>query len=77
MPRVICPIRIAAERWQPFYRGELRSLQTTALDGRTVRIPASAMRPFIENDGISGVFIIDFDERGKLIAVTRAPTRPT
>lgn len=77
MPRVICPIRISAERWEPFYRGLIQSLQATSLDGRTVQLPATALRPFVDSNGVDGIFMIDFSDSGKLIALHRVALRPT
>lgn len=71
MPRVICPIRISAERWEPFYRGEVQRLQTTTIDGRTVQMPAAALRPFVEANGVEGIFVIDFSDAGKLVGIQR------
>ncbi len=73
MPRVICPITLSAERWLPYYQGAVRALVVRSLDGRSVQLPAHALRPFVDHDGLHGIFIVDFDESGRLQGLQRLP----
>lgn len=54
-----------------FYRGEASSVHVTAEDGRRVRFPAEALRPYVERDGVRGVFLLRFDARGRLLGLDR------
>lgn len=71
MPRVICPIALSADRWLPFYRGELRALLVRSLDGRSVQLPAASLQRFVDMDGLNGIFVVDFTDGGKLVRIER------
>lgn len=62
----IC-LSIPREKVLRYYEGSAQHVVATATNGQTVRFPASCLRPFITDDGVKGVFIIQFDEKGKLI----------
>lgn len=42
-----------------------------SLDGRTVRFPASRLRPFMTTTGIQGRFTISFDDQHKFLEMRR------
>ncbi len=62
---------IDPEDYRRYYEGAARSVVARALDGRTVRFPASLLRPFLLADGIHGRFRIRCDAAGKLVSIDR------
>jgi hypothetical protein len=40
-------------------------------EGRRIRFPALALRPFVMHDGVNGVFVLRVDENNKLIDLRR------
>ncbi len=54
-----------------YYRGQARTVTVTAEDGQRVQFPASALRPFVTKDGISGRFSLRFDHNNRLAGLVR------
>ncbi len=54
-----------------FYTGSKNRVQVTALDGKTINLPWSALQPFFSTSGVQGQFIITYDCDGKLISLVR------
>lgn len=69
MPAVDISLLITADEFAKRYRAPNAVVVTTAVDGRRVQFPASALQRFITHNGIAGRFRINFDERGKLLGV--------
>lgn len=65
MQQILVSLTISKDEFMRLYQGTARSVVTRATDGRTVRFPASILRPFLLHDGISGVFKITFNDQGK------------
>lgn len=63
-------LSLAAEDFLRYYQGQIRQIQVTSEDGRTVRFPASALRPYLTHSGIHGRFEIHFDEHNRLAGLT-------
>lgn len=64
-------LEIRGEDLLRFYRGEASSVHVTADDGRRVRFPAGALRPYVEPDGVRGLFLLRFDARGRMLGLDR------
>ncbi len=64
-------LSIAAEEYLSYYKGSARWVQVTSSDGRRVRFPASALRPFVDEDGVGGTFEMMVDENHKLVELRR------
>ena len=64
-------LEIRGEELLRFYRGEASSVHVTAEDGRRVRFPAGALRPYVERDGVRGLFVLRFDAGGRLLGLER------
>jgi len=64
-------LSITAETFAAYYRGRVQQVQVRSSDGRLVRFPASALRPFLTRAGIDGVFELTFDQRGRLVDLNR------
>jgi hypothetical protein len=68
---VVLDIVISAADYQRFYRGQARMVQGRALDGRSVKFPASLLRTMVRHDGVCGRFLIEFDAQGKFQSIKR------
>ena len=62
---------IRGEEFLRFYRGEVSSVHVIAEDGRRVRFPAQALRPYVACDGVRGDFRLCFDSRGRMLSLDR------
>ena len=71
MQRICFSLDISSDRYQAYYQGAARSVQVIADDGRSIRFPASALRPFLDHQGIHGRFEISFDAENRLQSLTR------
>jgi hypothetical protein len=71
MPNLIVPLQINAEQYLTYYQGKVKNVSARATDGCQVLFPANILKPFITNQGISGVFKLNFDTNGKLISINK------
>ncbi len=71
MQRIRFSLDISRDRYQAYYQGAVRSVQVIADDGRSIRFPASALRPFLDHQGVRGRFEISFDANNRLQSLTR------
>jgi len=69
--RILVQVQFTYEEFRPFYEGRAKEVVAPSLDGRYIRFPASALRPFLTHNGISGVFALKFDKKNKLISTDR------
>ena len=53
------------------YRGEVREVVARARDGRVLRFPVAALRPFVSRDGVHGRFRIRCDAGQRLAGIER------
>ena len=67
----VVTLNISASAYQRMYRGDARDVLAQDLRGRRIRFPASALRPFVTREGVSGVFVLRVDVRNKLIGIRR------
>ncbi len=71
MNQIIFSIRITPQQYLKFYQGNASWVAITAEDGRKLKLPAKNLRPYLTHDGISGRFILKFDDNNKMISLTR------
>jgi hypothetical protein len=64
-------LRISAVAYQRMYSGEASHVLAEDLQGRRVRFPASALRPFVTRIGVNGVFELRVDAANRLIDIRR------
>ncbi len=62
---------ISADEMLRYYRGGASMVSTRSIDGRTVRFPASRLRPFMTSTGIQGRFAITFDDGNRFVDMRR------
>lgn len=65
MQKVYFSLDISAEQYLAFYRGQAKFVQVVADNGQLVRFPAEILRDFVSRDGVSGKFVLEFDEQNK------------
>ena len=71
MPIVRFRLNISPVLYHEYYAGSANEVVCTANDGRTIRFPASKLRPFITHAGIYGEFEIEFSEHNKFIGMRK------
>jgi phosphoribosylaminoimidazole carboxylase (NCAIR synthetase) len=54
-----------------YYRGEASTVIVRAENGQTVSFPAQHLRPYIDQRGIVGQFVIRFDNNNKMQSLDR------
>ncbi len=64
-------VSLSYDEAKVFYTGSKNRVQVTALDGKTINLPWSALQPFFSSAGVQGHFIITYDSDGKLVSLTR------
>lgn len=71
MAKVVLNVALSAFKYEAMYTGLAKNLVASSLDGRKVQLPLSAFQRFVTHQGIHGLFEVEFDDKNKLIAVTR------
>ncbi|NOX43382.1 MAG: DUF2835 domain-containing protein [Gammaproteobacteria bacterium] len=66
-----CVINISAEKLLSYYRGNVRNVIAKSADGTTIQFPVEILRPFIMHNGVSGVFVIRYDDNNKLVDIEK------
>jgi hypothetical protein len=64
-------LRISPDDYLLYYRGEVRAVVVEANGGQTVQFPASFLRPFVTDVGISGRFVLLCDESNRCLDLRR------
>lgn len=64
-------INIPAEQILAYYQGAARQVSVVADDGRRVEFPAEKLRPFLDHQGVHGVFELEFDDKHRFVALHR------
>ncbi len=71
MQTLIVDLRISPDEYLKMYQGVASSVRAQARDGRSIRFPARILQPYVTREGISGSFLISFDEEMKFRAIDR------
>jgi len=71
MAEVVLDVALSAFKYEAMYTGLVKNLVASSLDGRKIQLPLSAFQRFVTHQGIHGLFEVEFDDKNKLIAVTR------
>ena len=64
-------VSLSYDEAKVFYAGSKNRVQVTALDGKTINLPWSALQPFFSTSGVQGHFAITYDSNGKLVSLVR------
>ena len=65
MQQITIALKITKEEILKYYSGQARIVSAVDLTGKTVNFPASILRKFVTEHGISGTFVIKYDDSGK------------
>ena len=71
MKEVIFYLDISADEYLRYYRGTAQMVNVHAVDGRRISFPASRLIPFVSHDGVSGRFVLQFDDNNRFVAMKR------
>jgi len=72
MHEYIVDLVISQTELERLYSGEARVVVSRDIEGRSIQFPASALRPFVNRDGVRGRFIIRVDETHRLQSIHRS-----
>ena len=64
-------LEISADDYLRYYQGGARNVVVNTHQGLRLRFPASALRPYITKEGISGQFALLADENNKMLELRR------
>lgn len=64
-------LTISAQEYQQYYSGTIKAVITRAIDGRTLRFPANILQKFLTREGISGEFVMVYDDNNKFKEIKR------
>ncbi len=64
-------INIPAEQMLAYYQGIAREVSVMSYDGRRIEFPADKLRPFMDHQGVRGVFELEFDDQHRFVALHR------
>ena len=70
--RVRVILSISKDVLLSYYEGAAQAVVVKSEDGRSIQFPANILRPFVTNNGVHGIFEIEFDENNKFIAIQRS-----
>ncbi|MEH6472993.1 MAG: DUF2835 domain-containing protein [Halopseudomonas sp.] len=71
MQKITIDLRVSADEYLKFYRGEADVVTCRARDGRRIQFPVKILNPYLTRDGVSGSFEIQFDNHGKFQSIER------
>ncbi len=71
MKRLTLDLNIPAAQYQSLYDDTVRDVQALAREGLRVRFPGRILQRFVDHNGISGTFVIEFDDFHKFRAITK------
>jgi len=64
-------INLTAEQILSYYQGVARQVSVVAQDGRRIEFPVEKLRPFLDHQGVHGMFELEFDEYHRFVALHR------
>jgi hypothetical protein len=64
-------LNLTAEQYLKYYEGNVDAVQVVSDDGRQIRFPAAVLRPYLTHAGISGYFVIHFDEQHRFRTIEK------
>jgi len=57
-----------------YYKGKYKVISTMTVDNVRIEFPAVAIKSFVQDNGVHGLFSIEFDQNNKLVAICRVNT---
>ncbi len=71
MQQIVVDISLTNDEYLRHYRGVAKNVVALSRDGRRIKFPADILRPFLLHNGVSGSFLIRFDDQGKFSDIQR------
>jgi len=71
MPSVTFPLNISASDLEKYYRGHVHNILVMSDQGLKIQFPANLVQPYVNHFGVSGQFLLEYDQSGKAIALNR------
>jgi len=71
MKRFEFQLRISANEYLQYYRGNVNQVVARCTAGATIQFPAALLQPFISESGIRGHFVLTCDDEGRGAALAR------
>jgi hypothetical protein len=68
-------LNINRDEYLSYYAGAAQWVVARAMEGETVRFPASFLRQFVSEDGVHGMFEMVVDEDDRLVSMRRLRPR--
>lgn len=75
MPELVIELHLTPSQVLSYYRGQTRAVQARAMTGQVVQFPASALQRVVTNDGVHGLFRLEFDAQNKFVGLNPLPRR--
>lgn len=54
-----------------YYEGTARAVMVKSMDGRSIQFPANILRRFVTDEGVQGIFEMEFDENNRFVDMRR------
>ncbi|WP_019605137.1 DUF2835 domain-containing protein [Teredinibacter turnerae] len=64
-------LTINADEYLKMYQGRANDVVARSVDGRRVRFPARILQRFVTREGVSGAFVITFDDANRFQSIQR------
>ena len=64
-------LNISVSEYMAYYQGMANVVYVTSLDGRSLEFPARVLRSHITQEGIRGVFVMEYDDKNKFKGVRK------
>jgi len=71
MKQYVFAMGLSAYKLEDYYRGNVKNVLVTTLEGLRLQLPLDVFRPYVTNSGIHGAFTVIVDENNKLIRIEK------
>jgi len=71
MGKITLDLYISSDEWLKLYRGSSRIVRAVSREGKKVQFPANIVQKYLTHEGISGSFVIYFNEQGKFQSIIK------
>ena len=68
---LIVDLVISSDEFERLYAGQVKTVLAKTREGLRVRFPAKILVPFVGREGVSGSFLIAFDDANKFQKIRR------
>ncbi|CAH1042365.1 DUF2835 family protein [Halomonas sp. TD01] len=73
MPTIDVVIHLSKNECLAHYEGRYTNVRTRSVDGRWVIFPAEALRRVVGQEGVHGVYRLEFSDQGRFINIQPLP----